>query len=147
MKRLILTAIAGTILATQGIAGGETPSNPEAEVYFVNLQDGATVTSPILVVFGLRGMGVAPAGTEAEMTGHHHLFVNRPPLGEGEDGAAELENGIPSDENHLHFGGGQTETEIELPAGTHTLQLVLGDWSHVPHATPIVSEVISITVE
>ncbi len=99
------------------------------------------------IQFGLRGMGVAPAGTEKEMTGHHHLFINRPPLGEGEDGADELSNGIPSDEQHLHFGGGQTETTIELPPGTHTLQLVLGDAGHVPHATPIVSDVISITVE
>ncbi|MFK7869799.1 MAG: DUF4399 domain-containing protein [Roseobacter sp.] len=135
-------------VAAQGVAaGGETASNPEAEVYFVNVGDGDTVASPVTIVFGLRGMGVAPAGAEVEMTGHHHLFVNRPPLGEGEDGADELANGIPSDESHIHFGGGQTETTIDLPAGEHTLQLVLGDAGHVPHATPIVSDVITITVE
>lgn len=147
MKFCLTIATVASLLASGAIAGGETPSNPDAEVYFVNIEDGQTVSSPVVVVFGLRGMGVAPAGTEKEMTGHHHLLVNRPPLGEGEDGALELENGIPSDENHLHFGGGQTETSVELPAGQHTLQLVLGDAGHVPHATPIVSEVITITVE
>ena len=135
------------VSATPLWAGGETPSNPEAEVYFVNLEDGQSVTSPVRIVFGLRGMGVAPAGTEKEMTGHHHLLINRPPLGEGPDGADEFANGLPTDDNHKHFGGGQTETEIELPPGQHTLQLVLGDAGHVPHSTPVVSEVITITVE
>lgn len=147
MKLRLVAAMCAGVLATQVTAGGETPSNPDAELYFVNLEDGATVSSPVRVIFGLRGMGVAPAGTEAEMTGHHHLFVNRPPLGEGEDGADELSNGIPADENHIHFGGGQTETQIELSPGEHTLQLVLGDWSHVPHSTPVTSDVITITVE
>lgn len=146
--KLIMTALAAFALsATALFAGGETPSNPEADVYFINIEDGQTLSSPVRIKFGLRGMGVAPAGAEAEMTGHHHLFINRPPLGQGEDGADELENGIPADENHVHFGGGQTETEIDLPPGTHTLQLVLGDAGHVPHSTPIVSDVITITVE
>lgn len=147
MKHLMILATALTFSAGAVLAGGETPSNPDAELYFVGLEDGQTVTSPVTIVFGLRGMGVAPAGTDAEMTGHHHLLINRPPLGEGEDGADELANGIPSDDNHRHFGGGQTETQIDLPAGQHTLQLVLGDSGHVPHSTPIVSEVITITVE
>jgi hypothetical protein len=133
--------------ASMATAGGETPANPDAVVYFANLADGDTVSSPVTVVFGLRGMGVAPAGMEKEMTGHHHLLINRPPLGEGPEGADELANGLPADDNHKHFGGGQTEATLELPAGQHTLQLVLGDANHVPHATPIVSEVITITVE
>ncbi|MGR3513967.1 MAG: DUF4399 domain-containing protein [Paracoccaceae bacterium] len=124
----------------------DTPAPDGANVYFVNLEDGATVTSPVKVVFGLSGMGVAPAGTEKENTGHHHLLINRPPIGEGEFGAEELELGIPSDDNHKHFGGGQTETTLDLPPGEHTLQLVLGDAGHVPHATPVVSDVITITV-
>ena len=128
-------------------AGGETPSNPVAKVYFVNLSDGDTVQSPVTVVFGLSGMGVAPAGTEADNTGHHHLLINRPALGEGEDGADELLYGLPADDNHMHFGGGQTEVTLDLPAGQHTLQLVLGDAGHVPHNPPIVSEVITISVE
>ncbi|UWR06966.1 DUF4399 domain-containing protein [Ruegeria sp. B32] len=145
MKAILATVFC--LLAPLAWAGGETPSNPDAEVYFVNLSDGDTVTSPVTVVFGLRGMGVAPAGTEKENTGHHHLLIDRPPLGQGEDGADELAYGLPADDNHLHFGGGQTEVTLELAPGTHTLQLVLGDADHVPHATPIVSEVITITVE
>ncbi len=136
-----------TLSATFVQAGGETPSNPDATVYFVNLSDGDTVNSPVTIVFGLSGMGVAPAGTEKENTGHHHLLIDRPPLGEGEDGADELAYGLPADDNHIHFGGGQTEVTLDLAAGEHTLQLVLGDAGHVPHATPIVSDVITIKVE
>ncbi|WP_299966181.1 DUF4399 domain-containing protein [uncultured Roseobacter sp.] len=147
MKRLIAAIAAGTLAASAAFAGGETPSNPDAEVYFVNLKDGDTVSSPVTIVFGLRGMGIAPAGAEWDMTGHHHLVMNRAPFGEGEAGDAELSEPIPADENHKHFGGGQTETTMELPAGENTLQLVLGDWSHVPHSDPIMSEVITITVE
>lgn len=144
-----MTVAAAMIMGAAGAlwAGGETASNPDAQVYIVNLKDGDTVSSPVTVVFGLSGMGVAPAGTEKEMTGHHHLLINRPPMGQGEDGAEELTYGIPADDMHKHFGGGQTETVVELPSGTHTLQLVLGDLNHVPHATPIMSEVITITVE
>ncbi|WP_170425798.1 DUF4399 domain-containing protein [Ruegeria arenilitoris] len=146
MKAIFITA-ALCLSATLAWAGGETPSNPDARVYFVNLADGDTVSSPVTVVFGLSGMGVAPAGTEAENTGHHHLLIDRPPIGEGEDGLDELAYGLPADDNHVHFGGGQTETTLELPAGQHTLQLVLGDAGHVPHSPPIVSEVITINVE
>ncbi|WP_170401167.1 DUF4399 domain-containing protein [Ruegeria arenilitoris] len=146
MKALLALA-ALCLSATLALAGGETASNPDAKVYFVNLADGDTVQSPVTVVFGLSGMGVAPAGTEKENTGHHHLLIDRPPLGEGEDGADELAYGLPADDNHLHFGGGQTEVTLDLAPGEYTLQLVLGDAGHVPHATPIVSEVITITVE
>ncbi|MEP2715054.1 DUF4399 domain-containing protein [Pseudophaeobacter sp.] len=146
LKTLGAVICAATCLATPLWAGGETTSNPEARVYIVNLTDGAEVTSPVKVVFGLSGMGVAPAGTEKENTGHHHLLIDRPPLGQGEDGADELSYGIPADEHHMHFGGGQTEATVELSPVTHTLQLVMGDMGHVPHSTPIVSEVITITV-
>ncbi|MFY2824432.1 DUF4399 domain-containing protein [Ruegeria sp. MALMAid1280] len=146
MKALLALA-ALCLSATLALAGGETVSNPDAKVYFVNLADGDTVQSPVTVVFGLSGMGVAPAGTETENTGHHHLLIDRPPLGEGEDGADELANGLPSDDNHLHFGGGQTEVTLDLAPGEHTLQLVLGDAGHVPHSTPIVSDVVTVTVE
>lgn len=145
--KAIIAATLFTLSASIAWAGGETPSNPDAKVYFVNLADGDTVQSPVTVVFGLSGMGVAPSGVEKENTGHHHLLIDRPPIGEGEDGADELAYGLPSDDNHLHFGGGQTEVTLDLTPGPHTLQLVLGDAGHVPHATPIVSEVITITVE
>ncbi|WP_299722356.1 DUF4399 domain-containing protein [uncultured Tateyamaria sp.] len=125
----------------------DTPAPADARVYFVNLADGDTVQSPVTVVFGLENMGVAPAGTEKENTGHHHLLLNRPPLGQGEEGAEELEYGLPADDNHIHFGGGQTQVTIDLPAGEHTMQLVMGDLNHVPHATPITSDVITVTVK
>ncbi|GIT93049.1 rod shape-determining protein RodA [Jannaschia pagri] len=123
----------------------DTPAPADAEVYFINLSDGDTVTSPVLVKFGLKGMGVAPAGVEKENTGHHHLLVNRPAF--GSEDAEELEFGIPADEQHIHFGGGQTETTIDLEPGEHTLQMVLGDLNHIVHADPVMSEVITITVE
>ncbi|AFO92572.1 DUF4399 domain-containing protein [Phaeobacter inhibens] len=148
MIRSTLAAVVACALpVSAALAGGETPAPDGAEVYFVTPKDGEVVSAPVTVVFGLRGMGVAPAGTEKENTGHHHLLIDRPPLGEGEDGADELSYGLPSDENHIHFGGGQTETTLDLAPGEHTLQLVMGDYGHVPHSTPIFSELITIKVE
>ncbi len=143
----ILGIAASLLLMTGIVVAGETPAPEGAEVYFIGLKDGDTVSSPLTVRMGLRGMGVAPAGTEKENTGHHHLLVDRPPLGEGEDGKEEVEVSLPADENHLHFGGGQTETTIELSPGEHTLQLVLGDLNHVPHSPPIVTPQITVTVK
>lgn len=140
--------IAAALITLPGIAlAQDTPSPEGASVYFVNLEDGATLSGPVTVIFGLEGMGVAPAGTEREMTGHHHVFLNRPPLGETEEGAEELLYGIPADDNHIHFGGGQTQVTLDLAPGEHTLQLVMGDLNHVPHVPPIASEQITITVE
>ncbi|MTH99274.1 DUF4399 domain-containing protein [Roseibium sp. RKSG952] len=119
-----------------------TPSPDGAKVYFVNLKDGDTVKSPVDVKMGLSGMGVAPAGVDDKPdTGHHHILINRTLTPDDHD------QPIPADENSVHFGGGQTETSLELPPGTHTLQLVLGDWSHVPHDPPVYSEPITIIVE
>ncbi len=140
MRSMILAA-ALALLAGPALAGG-TPAPAGAELYFVSPQDGATVSSPVTVRFGLKGMGVAPAGTEKENTGHHHLLIDAP----APSGMA-LDEPIPADEHHKHFGGGQTETSIELSPGTHTLQLVLGDWSHVPHNPPVMSKQITITVK
>jgi Domain of unknown function (DUF4399) len=107
-------------------------------VYFLSPENGATVTSPFTVRFGLRGMGVAPAGVTNPNTGHHHLII---------DADTPPENlPIANDEQHRHFGTGQTEVELTLPAGQHTLQLVLGDALHIPHQPPVVSEKITITV-
>ncbi|MGI9463878.1 MAG: DUF4399 domain-containing protein [Aestuariivirgaceae bacterium] len=141
-----LAALAALGLCATAQAG-ETPSAPGAKVYFITPADGAVVKSPVRVVFGLTGMGVAPAGTDKEKTGHHHVFIDRPPFGEGEDGADEVDNNIPADEKHKHFGGGQTEMMLELAPGRHTLQLVLGDKDHIPHNPPVASPVITITVE
>ncbi|MCV6597780.1 MAG: DUF4399 domain-containing protein [Mangrovicoccus sp.] len=148
MMRFAAALSLAATLALPALADGHlTPAPDGAEVYFVGIADGDTVSSPLIVRFGLSGMGVAPAGVEQENTGHHHLLIDRPALGEGEYGAEELELGIPADDHHVHFGGGQTEVSIELAPGSHTLQLVLGDHGHVPHDPPIASDVITVTVE
>ena len=120
---------------------GETPAPDGASVYFIDLEDGATVSSPVTIRFGLSGMGIAPAGTEKEHTGHHHLLIDVTL----DDDA--LNWPLPSDDNHRHFGGGQTEVQLELTPGEHTLQLLLGDWSHIPHNPPVMSDQITIVVE
>ena len=118
------------------------PSNAPAGAYsyFVNLKNGDTVTSPFKVEFGLTGMGVAPAGVEKPNTGHHHLIID------AQLSADELKAPIVSDAKHVHYGGGQTEAMVTLPPGQHSLQLVLGDWSHVPHVPPVMSTPITVTV-
>jgi Domain of unknown function (DUF4399) len=111
-----------------------------ASVYFIEPMDGQTLSSPVTVKFGLQGMGVAPAGVVRENTGHHHLLIDV-------DSLPDLTKPLPKSEQVRHFGGGQTEATIELAPGTHTLQLVLGDFSHRPHAKPVVSKKITITVK
>ena len=122
-------------------ASAQTPSPAGAKVYIINLKDGAEVTSPFLVQFGLSGMGVAPAGVEKPNTGHHHLLIDTKLTDE------QMKEPIPADDTHKHFGGGQTEAMVTLSPGTHTLQLMLADWSHIPHSPPVMSEPITITVK
>ena len=116
----------------------ESPSN--AEVYFIQPIDGQTVQKNIKIVFGLKNMGVAPAGTDRKNTGHHHLLIDA-------DTLPDLTKPLPATDKIKHFGGGQTETEITLSPGKHTLQLILGNYSHVPHNKPVMSKKITITVE
>ena len=141
---LALASLTGTAFA-DGHLAWQAPEG--ASVYFINLEDGATVSSPVLVQMGVRGMGVAPAGTEQEGTGHHHILIDRPALGMGEDGDEEWLYSLPADDNHKHFGGGQTEVVLELSPGTHTLQMAFGDMNHVPFGEQMVTEVITITVK
>jgi hypothetical protein len=136
----LFVAIAGLAAAPAWTQPALTPSPSGAKVYFINLKDGQEVTSPFLVQFGLSGMGVAPAGVEKANTGHHHLLVDSSLSGD------ELKQPIPMDDSHRHFGAGQTEAMIALPPRQHKLQLVLGDWSHIPHSPPVMSDVITITV-
>ena len=147
MKFKMLAACVMALGLATSAQAGETPSAPGASVYFINLEDGATVASPVKVLFGLSGMGVAPAGVEKENTGHHHLLLNRVPFGDHEEDADMSEGGLYADENHIHYGKGQTEAMLDLAPGTHTLQLVLGDLNHVPHNPPVLSDQITITVE
>jgi Domain of unknown function (DUF4399) len=115
------------------------PSPAGAKVYFIEPKNGAEISGPVTVKFGLAGMGVAPAGVEKKDTGHHHILVNQ----KLEDYKAPM----PADDKHRHFGLGQTETVLTLPPGKHTLQLVVGDHNHIPHNPPVESEVITITVK
>jgi hypothetical protein len=116
------------------------PSAAGAEVYIVSPRDGAKIKGPVTVVFGLKGMGVAPAGLKMENTGHHHLLIDSDP-------PADLSQPLPANEKSVHFGKGQTETTLTLPPGKHTLQLVLGDSLHIPHEPAVVSKKITIVVE
>ena len=139
---LVLMILPGLPLAQEGAAGAGPPRTPApagAMTYILSPDDGAQVTSPVTVRFGLRGMGVAPAGITAPNTGHHHLLID----------VAELPPDnlpLPATDQVRHFGLGQTEAAIELGPGEHTLQLVLGDALHIPHDPPIRSERITITV-
>ncbi len=120
--------------------GYQKVAAPEgAKLYFINLKHGDVVSSPVLVQFGLSGMGVAPAGIEQPGTGHHHLLLNVNQV----DANAPL----PADDKHRHFGAGQTETRLVLQPGQHSLQLLLGDQNHIPHHPPLLSERIVITVK
>ncbi|WP_417460752.1 DUF4399 domain-containing protein [Kordiimonas sp.] len=139
MKRLIVALMLGiTLPAVAAFADDGTPSTAGTEVYIISPMDGESLKSPITVRFGLKGMGIAPAGVEKEGTGHHHLIIDTdlPPLDEN----------IPMDDQHIHFGGGQTETTIELSPGKHTLQLLLGDQNHIPHSPAVTSKKITITI-
>jgi hypothetical protein len=134
----VLTLSCLVLLAGPALA--RTPSPEGAMVYIIAPQDGETVTSPVTVRFGLQGMGVAPAGVDRKHTGHHHLLIDLEEL-------PAADQPLPADAQHIHFGGGQTETTIELTPGEHTLQLMMGDMGHMPHDPPVVSPKITITVQ
>jgi hypothetical protein len=141
MRASILVPFLGGLIfsgTALGQAGGPTPSPPDAAVYFIGLKDGDSLSTKATIHFGLRGMGVAPAGSDRANSGHHHLIIDSP--------TPELNTEIPNDFQHLHFGAGQTETEVTLPPGEHTLQLVFGDKNHVPHSPPLVSDRIKVKV-
>lgn len=133
-----LIAITTSLVVFAQIPRSESPEG--AEVYIINLEDGAEISGKFLVQFGLKGMGIAPAGIDFPDTGHHHLLINQD--------LDELDLGfpLPSTDSVKHFGKGQTEAMLELEPGTYTLQLLLGNFSHIPHDAPVLSEQITITV-
>ena len=143
MRSYILAAL---VLATPFCAGSvalaqeRTPSAASAEVYIISPKNGAIVHNPILVQFGLKGMGVAPAGVKYDNTGHHHLLIDT-------DAPADQSTPLPATDKVVHFGKGQTETTINLSPGKHTLQLLLADYQHIPHSPPVISKKITITVK
>ena len=139
---LALGLAGSALLAAPALAEMERVAAPEgAEVYFLSPEQGATLSGPVTVRMGLRGMGVAPAGTQAEGTGHHHLLVDTPL------DAVDLDQPLPANDGMRHFGGGQTETTLELAPGEHDLQLLFMDHRHLSFDPPVTSEVITITVE
>ena len=112
----------------------------QKRVYFITPSDGITTTNPVKIKFGATGINILPSGVDVPDSGHHHLLINV-------DKLPDLKSPIPADSNHLHFGDGQTETELNLPKGKHTLQLLIGNYLHIPHSEPIISEKIVITIE
>lgn len=140
--------LAGSVLGSHAALAEETKAASlprttapkDVELYFISPKDGEVVGKEVTVRFGLRGMGVSPAGTMKEGTGHHHLLIDT-------DGLPPLDMPIPADAKHVHFGGGQTETTITLTPGEHTLQLDLADALHMQFDPPVVSKKITITVK
>ncbi|MEP7245505.1 MAG: DUF4399 domain-containing protein [Gammaproteobacteria bacterium] len=140
MRALAVAAIILAVSTTAAFAQERTPSPAGAEVYIISPKNGEAVKSPVVVRFGLKGMGIAPAGVKFENSGHHHLLIDT-------DVPTDLNAPLPTSDQVKHFGKGQTETSIELPPGKHTLQLVLGDMNHTPHNPPVESKKITITVK
>lgn len=137
--RLLLLAMALASMPSVVEAQGKPPAK-DALLYFIWPQNGATITGGFWCRFGLRNMGITHAGEDFPSSGHHHLLIDvHEPL--------DVNEPIPQDKKHLHFGAGQTEARIELPPGKHTLQLVLGDAKHYPFNPPLISEKITITVK
>ena len=139
MRMFVVTGAALALAATASFAQDRLASPADAQVYIISPKDGAKVSSPVTVQFGLKGMGIAPAGVKIENTGHHHLLIDA-------EAPTDLGQPLPASDKVLHFGKGQTETSVKLTPGKHTLQLLLGDSTHVPHNPPVISKKITITV-
>ena len=133
--------ILGAVCLALSIPGyARSPAAAEAKIFIRSPQDGATVTNPVVIHFGVQGMDVAPAGEDKPNSGHYHLLIDV-------DTLPPMDRPIPNDDHHLHFGKGQTETTLQLPPGQHTLQLLMGDYQHIPHEPPVISDKITITVK
>ena len=138
IKTMLMAVV--VLMSQHGIADGLASSSREgASVYFIAPADGTQVETSFTVKFGLKGMGVAPAGTDKPDTGHHHLLIDV-------DVLPDMASPLPANDKVKHFGKGQTETELSLSPGTHTLQLLLGNHLHVPHKPPLLSDKITVTV-
>jgi len=142
MKTILITlALAFSSLSSVALSNEVTSTSPaNAKVYFIEPIDGQTVSATFTVKFGLNGMGVSPAGIEKKNTGHHHILIDT-------DTLPNLLAPLPATDKIKHFGGGQTETQLTLSSGKHTLQLVLGNHHHIPHSNPVISKKITIVVK
>jgi hypothetical protein len=135
---VLVAALAAVVLVGSPAVAQQSTMPQDARVYILWPSDGQVIKGAFWVRMGLSGAGIAPAGVQKANTGHHHLIVDAelPPM----------DQPIPNDHNHLHFGLGQTEARLDLPPGRHTLQLLLGDENHIPHQPPLYSKRITITV-
>lgn len=141
MRKIVFSLIASLILPIAAFAAMErTPSPEGASVYIISPANGEVVGETFTVKFGLKGMGVAPAGIDVANTGHHHLLIDMAKL-------PAMDMPMPMSDTLKHFGGGQTEVTLTLPKGEHTLQLLLGDKLHIPHKPAVISEKITITIK
>jgi hypothetical protein len=140
MNRVLL-AFGASVLAAAAFAQDRQPAPAGAEVYFIAPRNGATVHGPVTVKFGLKGMGVAPAGVKFDNTGHHHLLVDT------DLSDLKLDAPLPATDKVLHFGKGQTETTVTLAPGKHTLELLFADYQHIPFDPALHSQKITITVK
>jgi len=140
-KRLLPIIAALTLIPALAVAADRVAPPEDAKVYIISPADGETIEGPVTVRMGLRGMGVAPAGVEVDKTGHHHLLINKTV------DEVDLDASLPFSDTTRHFGGGQTEASLDLPAGTHTLQLLFMDYRHISFDPPVASDVITITVQ
>ena len=143
MMKKILSLVAGLLCVAPIVATAEglvSKAPADAQVYFIEPQDGSVIAGPLKVVFGLENMGVAPAGVDRDNTGHHHLLIDVKDM-------PDMSQPLPASEHVKHFGGGQTETTLDLEPGTHTLQLLVGNYVHVPHQQPVISKKITIEVK
>ena len=139
MQSIFIVVISGFFLVA-GSSFASTISPEGAQTYIISPIDGEVATSPVIVKFGLKGMGVAPAGIDKPNTGHHHLLIDVA-------NSPALDKPLPADTNHKHLGGGQTEITLELSPGKHTLQLIMGDKNHIPHNPSVMSKITTIIVK
>ncbi|HBA33871.1 MAG TPA: rod shape-determining protein RodA [Gammaproteobacteria bacterium] len=142
MKKHTFLLVFGFFASTLVFANELITKSPEnARVYFISPTDGETVSGEVTVQFGLSGMGVPPAGSNVKNTGHHHILINK------DVSEIDVSSPLPATDQVKHFGGGQTETVLKLPKGKHTLQLLLGNYAHIRHDKPVISEKITVTVK
>jgi hypothetical protein len=140
MNRLLL-ALGMTLMAAVAVAQDRSAAAPNAEVYIISPSNGATVHGPVTVRFGLKGMGIAPAGVKFDNTGHHHLLIDT------DLSDVKLDAPLPVTDKIVHFGKGQTETTLTLAPGKHTLELLFADYLHNSFDPPLHSKKITITVK
>lgn len=144
LRTSLLAATYISVAMLSVVSQAETPLSStiadDAQVWFVSPKDQSQVSSPVTIIFGSSNLNIAPAGDNQPNSGHHHLLVDMEEL-------PALDMPLPASDQVIHFGKGQTEATIALSPGSHSLQLLLGNYAHVPHSRPVMSEKITVVVE